>query len=322
MLHLSRRRACGALLSALPLAALGQPAYPNKPIVLVVPAGAGGGTDALARFIGNGIAPLLGQPVVIDNKPGANGVIGTQAVARAEGDGYTMMVADVSAIAINPALYRKLPYDPQRDLAPVSIAARLPLMMVTAGNSPYDSVEALVRQGKARRLSVGNSGVGNITHLAAAMFTRESGIEVTHVPYKGAPPLLADVVAGTLDAAMTSVPSATEMIKAGRLRGLALTGGRRMAQVGDTPTLQELGYKGFDVGSWIAVHVPGTTPPAVVAQLHQAVDRVLVSRDGQDWLAAKGYELVNMAPQQARRYAEQETGRFAQVIRDARIEQN
>ncbi len=322
MRHISRRHLCGAMLTALPLATLGQAPYPNKPLVLVVPAGAGGGTDALARFIGNGIAPLLGQPVVVDNKPGANGVIGTQAVARAEGDGYTMMVADVSAISINPALIRKMPYDATRDLVPVSIAARLPLMMVTGASSPYDSIEALVRQGKSRQLSVGNSGVGNITHLASAMFARESGIEVTHVPYKGAPPLLADVIAGTLDAAMTSVPSATEMIKAGRLRGLALTGGRRMAQVGDTPTLQELGYKGFDVGSWIAVHVPGTTPAAVVAQLHHAVDRLLVSKEGREWLAAKGYELVNMAPQQARSYTADETSRFAQVIRDARIEQN
>ena len=309
------------MLSVLPLTALGQPAYPYKPITVIVPAGAGGGTDAMARFIGNGIAPLLGQPVVTDNKPGANGVIGTQAAARAEGDGHTLMVADVSAVSINPALFRKLPYDP-RDLVPVIIAARLPLILVTGGNSPYDSVKALVREGKTRAVAIGNSGVGNITHLAAELFARDSGIRIVNVPYKGAPSLLADVVSGTLDAAVTSVPSATEMVRGGRLRALALTGTRRMAQVGDTPTLQELGYEGFDVGSWISVHVPATTPPAVVAQLHKAVERVLLSPEGRDWLAAKGYELVNMPPQQARNYTVAETARWAQVIRDARIEQN
>ncbi|WPB58332.1 tripartite tricarboxylate transporter substrate binding protein [Xylophilus sp. GOD-11R] len=317
--HLRRRTLLGALPLIAPLLAAAQPAWPTRSITVIAPSGAGGGLDALARFVAGGISPMLGQPVVVENKPGANGAIGAQAVARAAPDGYTLLMGDVGVLSINPALFPRLPYDPQKELAPIAVVAKLPLVFVTGANSRFTSLKVLLQAARTSELSLGSVGVGNITHLTGANLEHAAGVHMVHVPYKGAPAVLADVASGVVDVTATSVVSAAELIKGGRLRALALAGDKRMPQLPGVPTVAEEGFPGFDNSSWICLHAPAATPPEVVDLLYRSVARLLASAEAREWMDRKGYEVIGMNPEQTRAYSIAEQKRWSEVIRQGNV---
>lgn len=304
--------------------ALGQASWPGKPVTLVVPYSAGGGLDVLARFLAEKLATRTGQAVVVDNRPGANGAIAAQAVARAPADGSVLFVGDVGTISINPALYPRLPYRPAQDLPAVTVAVQLPLMVVTGAGSRFDSLEALIRTARTQpgKVTFGSVGAGGIAHLAAELLALEAGIEMTHVPYKGAPAVLTDVISGTVDLTVTSLASGQELVRAGRLRMLAVTGAQRSPQFPATPTVAESGLRGFDVSSWISIHAPGGTTPLLRERIQRDVAEILNSDEGRERAGKLGFVVAATTPAQAAELARAEQVRWEKVIRAAKVEPN
>ncbi|KAF1048570.1 tripartite tricarboxylate transporter substrate binding protein [Xylophilus sp.] len=272
----SRRRFCGAVgaaLAALGQGALAQARYPDRPIKVLIGFAPGGGADAVARLVCSAMAEELGQPLVVDNRPGANANIATDAVAKAPADGYTLLY-NTSALAISPALYARLPYDPRRDLVPVAQAAAIPLLLVVSPRMPVKNVKEFVAYLAAKRgqLNYASSGRGNITHLAAAEILRLTGSEANHVPYKSEAPAITDLLGGHIDFyvgnANTLIPQAQER----KLVPLAVTSLRRMPQLPDVPTLDESIAKGLEMVAWSGFMAPRGTPPEVVARIAAAVE--------------------------------------------------
>ena len=300
-------------------------AYPSKPIKMVVPYAAGGNADITARVIARRMAEGLGQPIVVENKGGANGGIGTEMVAKAAPDGYTLLMVASGPIVINPVMYAKIPYDPLKDLQPISQVLTYQYVLVTPAASPLRSVDDLVRQARSKpgSLSYGSAGTGAGGHLAGELLANVTGTKLTHVPYKGNAPALADLLGGVLSFTYDTVVTAVPHIRSGALRALAVSGPRRAGSLPQVPTMQELGYKGFDITQFVGVMAPARTGPAIVRRLQQEVVRALKSPEVIERLQNEGgNELVGNAPEAFASTIARELEMYRKLVSDAKIQQD
>lgn len=316
----SRRHAL-ALFSCLALSAaaappvLAQP-FPAKPVRLVVPYPPGGPTDIVARVVGQKLSDRLGQPLVVENRPGAGGNIGAEAVARAAPDGYTLLVA-TTAHAINMTLFRKPGYDTRKDFAPVSLLTRGPLVLVTAPATPAANVAELIAMARARpgQLTFASSGNGQSTHLAAELFNSMAGVRMTHVPYKGSAPALTDVMGGQATVMFDTMLSAMPFVRDGRLRALAVTGAQRSPAAPDTPTIAQSGLPGYEATAWNALLAPAGTPPAVLETVGTALKAVLDDADVRARFATQGFAAEWTSPPATAKFLDQEIDKWARVVK-------
>lgn len=319
--NLSRRRlALGgialAAAVAAPLAAQAQ-AYPTKPITIVVPFSAGGTTDILARVVGEALKNELGQPVVIDNRAGAGGNIGAALAAKANADGHTLFMGTVGTHAINQSLYKKLPYDPIKDFAPLTRVAMVPNLLVAHPSKPYNSVKELVAYAKANpgKVNFGSSGSGSSIHLSGELFNTLAKVDMIHVPYKGSAPAVTDLLGGQIDIMFDNMPSAIQHVRAGKLKPLAVTTAKRSPQLPDVPTVAEAGVPGYEATSWFGMFAPAATPAPVVAKLNAALVKVLADANVKKKIAEQGGEPHGEKPEQFAEFIRNETAKWSQVVK-------
>jgi tripartite-type tricarboxylate transporter receptor subunit TctC len=298
----------------LPLAGLAQSAYPARPVKVVVAFTAGGTTDILARAVTNKLTDKLGQPFVIDNKPGGGGNIGTEMVVRAPADGYTLIVNSVGPMAVNQTLYINLPYDPLKDLVPVVQIADVPNVLVVHNDVPATTLEEFVAYAKKNpgKLSYGSTGVGTSSHLSSYMLSQRSGADTLHVPYKGSG-ALNDLLAGRLQFMFATIPSVIQHIKAGKLRAIAVSSAQPSRSLPGVPTIAEKGFPGFEAGSWFGFFAPKGTPPQVVALLNRTVNDILPSLS--DQMVREGADPVGGSPEQFGRFTQQEFEKWARIVK-------
>ena len=308
-------------LSAMAFAAIAVPAaaadaYPSRPIRFIVPFPPGGGTDTVARLIAQPLAERLGQQVVVDNRGGANAIIGTDLGAKAPADGYTMVFCLPASVSVNQTLYRDLPYDPARDFTPVIQLNTIALMLVGANKLPVKSVAELVAHAKARpgQLNFASSGNGSAGHLAVEMFNIATGIRMVHVPYKGGGPALSDTIAGQIDMMAGPMVSAVQHVKAGRVRGLALLTPKRVRGLPDVEAVGET-LPGFDASIWHGVLVPRGTPAAVVRRLNSEINALLREPGIADRMAGRGAEAVGGTPEQFAALIKSDTAKYAKLLK-------
>ncbi|GAA0847592.1 Bug family tripartite tricarboxylate transporter substrate binding protein [Cupriavidus pauculus] len=291
-----RRAAVGVLLVCAANAHAQQP-YPSKPIRVVVAFTAGGTTDILAREVAQQMGKALGQSVVVENRPGAGGNIGTDFVGRSDADGYTLLATSVGPVAINPTLYTRLKVNPQTDLQPVAPIADVPNVLVVNPNLPATTVQELVAYARAHpnQLNFSSTGVGTAAHLSGVLFNERTGVKTTHVPYKGAD-ALNDLLAGRVQFMFATVPSVISHIRGGQLRALAVTSRKRSVALPDVPTMAEAGVPKLVTGAWFGLFAPKGTPPEIVAKLNQTVTQALAQPDMRNKLAQQGAEAMSLAP--------------------------
>jgi tripartite-type tricarboxylate transporter receptor subunit TctC len=299
---------------------LAQP-YPSKPVRLVVPFAPGGTTDVLARLLGQKLAESLGQQFLVDNRPGAGGNIGTELAAKAPADGYTLVMSFDGTMAINPSVYRKLPFDAQKDLAPVASMAQVPLLIVVHAGVAAANVAEFVALAKAnpKRVNYSSAGHGSTGHLTGELFAARAGIEMVHVSYKGGGQAVQDLLGGQIQMLVTALPTVEGHLKGGKLRALAFTSARRVAGAPDVPTLAESGYPGFDVLSWYGVLAPAGTPAEVVRKLNGEINAIVQAPDVRARLVALGAEPTGGTPEQFAATIRADTARWAKVVADAAI---
>ena len=293
--------------------------FPNRGLRLVVPFPPGGVTDLVGRALAVRLAGELGQPVVVENRPGASGVLGADLVARAAPDGYTLMIGNISTLAINVATFAKLPYDPVRNFAPISLLALQPLLIAVNPAVPAQPLGELVALAKARpgRLNYGTAG--SSIYLAVESFSRQAGVTMNHVPYKGSAPAIADLLGGQIDVLFDPFSTLYPQARAAKVRALAVTTERRSSVAPDVPTVAESGLANFDVSSWQALVVPAGTPKEVIDRLHAAVVKALASPELKQQFAAQGAEPSPSTPQRLDEYMRSEIARWQQVARDAGV---
>jgi len=297
--------------------AFAQSEYPNKPIRLVVPFPPGGGTDMIARAVAQKVAEQNKWNVVVENKPGAGGNLGVDAAAKAAPDGYTLVMGQTSNLAINPTLYPKLPYKPLTDLAPVALVSSSPIVMVASVTSPFKSFGDVVAAAKKApdSLTLGYSGNGTVAHLAGEMAENAAGIQLRHVPYKGAAQALTDVMSGQVALYMSSIPTLLGHVRNGKVRPIVVTSAKRSNQLPDTPTLAEAGYKEFDAISWFGILAPAGTPTAIVQKINQAVNQALKQPDVAEKLRSEGGEVLGGSPEQFAQLLRTELPRWGQIVK-------
>jgi tripartite-type tricarboxylate transporter receptor subunit TctC len=304
------------LFAAFPFHAGAQP-YPSKPIRLVVPYPAGGPLDTVARLLGQKVSDSTKQPVIVDNKPGAGGNIGADAVAKAAPDGYTILMGAVATHAINPTLYAAMPYDAGRDFIPVTQVASTPNVLVVNSSVPAASVREFIAYAKANpgKLNFGSGGTGSAGHLAGELFKTMAGVDMTHVPYKGAAPAMNDLIGGQVQLMFDNLASSLAQVRAGRIKALAVTTARRSALAPELPTIAESGLPGFDINTWFGIFVPAGTPPEVVERLHAEFARALAAPDVRERMIALGAEPAGSKPEEFAAYIRAEADKYARVIR-------
>jgi tripartite-type tricarboxylate transporter receptor subunit TctC len=295
--------------------------YPTKPIRFIVPFPPGGGNDTMARTFGQKMTQSLGQQVVIDNRAGAGGNIGAETAAHALPDGYTLFLGGVGSHGINPNLQTKLPYDPIRDFAPISLIASAPLVIVVPPSVPAKSLGELITLAKSRpgELNYASSGAGTIAHLSAELLNSMAGIKLEHVPYKGTGPALTDLLGGRVQVMFNSAVSILPQVRSGKLRALAMTASKRSSAMPDLPTVTEAGVPGYEAASWYGVLAPAHTPRAIVQKLNGEIVRIAQSPDVRERLAADGADPVGNSPEEFAVYIKRELARWARVIEQARI---
>lgn len=325
----ARRRALRALaasvfMAAGSLAATGAFAqtdsYPNRPIRMVVPFAPGGTTDIFARILADHMGTILGQQVIVDNKPGAGGNTGAAGVARAEPDGYTILMGTVGTQAINPFLYTKMPYDAEKDFAPVAFAAGVPnVLEVNPKNVKATTVKELIAEAKAAKqpLTMASSGNGTSIHLSGEMFQQMTGVKFVHVPYKGSGPMVNDLVGGQVDLSFDNLPSSIAQIRAGNLRPIAVTSAERSAALPDVPTIAESGVPGFDATSWFAIFAPAATPNAIVAKLNAAANKSLGEAAVKARYAEVGAQMSVMTPAELGAFVKAEQAKWSKVVKES-----
>jgi tripartite-type tricarboxylate transporter receptor subunit TctC len=321
-LPVSRRGFIGAALAAsatLPSRGA-HAAYPERPVRLIVPFAAGGAVDSVARVLGKALSANLGGSIVIDNRGGAGGVIGMEAVAHAAADGYTLLLSH-SGFAAMPGLYRDLPFDPVRDFAGVVTAASGAYVLTVNSAEPFTSVADLIAYAKANpgRLTYGSAGAGSIIHLAGEFFKRTAAVELVHVPYKGAAPAITDLVGGQIRMMFAPAVNALPLAASGKLRALAVTSAKRSRLAPDLPTIAESGLPGFEVTGWYGLAAPAATAALAVARLNAETNRALASADTVEQLRQQGLEPVGDTPEQASAWIRSEVAQWTKVIRDAGI---
>ena len=315
-----RKRGCFQFSAA--LAALGiascvvAQTYPIKPIRLVVAQSAGGNADFVARAYAQRLAERVSQQIVVDNRPGAAGIIGSEIVARALPDGYTLLLAP-TGFSINPGLYAKLPFDPQRDFAPVSLLGISYAVVVVSPQSAVRNVQDLIALAKSKpgQLHFASSGMAAATHLAGELFNSMAGVSIVHVAYKGAPPALTDLVGGRVDVMFASPPSALPLVRSGRLRAIATTGSKRAAYLPELPTVSESGVPGYENTIWQAMLAPARTPTVVITRLHREIAGIAQQPEMRERLAADGSEALGSTPQEASQHISAEIARYTRVIK-------
>jgi tripartite-type tricarboxylate transporter receptor subunit TctC len=297
-------------------AAHAQPTYPQKPIRLVVPFPPGGGTDILARLFGQKLSETLGQPIIIDNRGGAGGTIGTDIAAKAPSDGYTLILVSGSH-AINPGLYQKLPYDSVNDFAPITQIATSPGILVVNPSLPVKSVKDLIALARAKpgQINYASAGSGTPPHLAGELFKVMAKIDMVHVPYKGNAPAFTDVIGGQVSLIFPTMPYAMPFIKFGKLRPIAVTSAKRSPAAPDIPTIAESGLPGYEATSWYGILAPARTPPQIVTRLHEVLVSVIGAPDMKDKLAAQGLDPVGNTPQQFAAVIKSEIAKWAKVVK-------
>ena len=296
--------------------ALGQ-SWPAKPIRLVVPFPAGGGTDIIARDVSNKLSSAAKWNFIVDNKPGSGGNLGVDAAAKSPADGYTLVIGQTSNLAINPSLYSKLPYDSIQDLTPIGLIGRAPLVLVVASNSPYRSLADVVKASKAQPqvLNYATSGNGTVAHLAVEMFQREAGIKLTHIPYKGASQGITDVIGGLVHVYVSSVPTLIGYIKSGKLRALAVTSLKRTDDLPQVPTVAESGYKNFEAVTWFGLLGPARLPSTVVQTANQTLNKALSSPDLKTKLEDQGLDVAPGTPEQFAQLIRTDMAKWGQVVK-------
>jgi tripartite-type tricarboxylate transporter receptor subunit TctC len=315
-------KALAGLAAAAPLRSFAQATYPGKALRIIVPFTPGGSTDILARALGQALAAAWHQPVIIENKPGAGGAIGAEAAAKADADGYTLFMGHIGTLAVNPTLYPKLRYDPLRDFAPVALVAKVPNVLVVNPGIPARSVAELVALAKAKpgALTYSTGGVGSAANLAMEYFKLETGTQITHIPYKGAAPAITDIVSGQVSMTLTGLPPLLAHIRSGRLRALATASASRLAQLPDLPTIAEAGVPGFEATQWYGIVVPAGTPRDVAERLAQQIQRSLATPELKKHLESEGALPESLGPEAFGKLIHSEIGRWAKVIRAAKIE--
>ena len=297
--------------------------FPARPIRLIVPFPPGGPNDIIARMVGMRMSEIAGQPVIVDNRGGQAGVLGTDAVAKAAPDGYTIAITSQSSLAISPTM-EKIAYDPQKDLAPVTLVAAVPEMLVVAANVPAKNMDELVALCKAQpgKLNFASAGVGGLPHLAGELFKLTAKIDIVHVPYRGAAPAINDLLGQQVQMTWLDLPVILPQIKAGNLRPIALGAKTRAAQAPDVPTTAEVGMPDILIENWYGMIAPAATPPDVIAKLNKITTDAMSDPNVKEKLADQGLTLVPQTPDEFRAYIAAETKKWAKVIKDAGVETN
>jgi tripartite-type tricarboxylate transporter receptor subunit TctC len=309
-----------AALGAVALPVRAQSKWPSRPITYVVPFAAGGTTDVLGRMIGARLAQMLGQPIVVDNKPGAGGNIGSAYVAKAAPDGYTILGGTISSHAINVSLYPNMPYDPVKDFVPIALIGTLPNVLVVNANSPYKSVADVVAAAKAKQqLSFSSSGAGSSQHLSGELFKNMAGIDILHVPYKGSAPSMQALMGNQVTMCFENILSCIPLIQSGKLRALAVTSATRASGLPDVPTMAEAGLPGFEIVSWQAVFAPAGTPPAIVEHLATDINKIIREPEIRTKLVALGLEPSTMTQPQFASFQKAEVAKWGKLIKTANI---
>jgi tripartite-type tricarboxylate transporter receptor subunit TctC len=308
--------------AALACAAAHADTFPSKPITFIVPTAPAGSTDIMARLVADPLARALGQPVVVDNKPGASGNIGTEAVARAAPDGYTLLMQYSGYHVGNPAMFQQIKWNPTRDFVPVAMVMRAPHVVAVSGKLPVNSMKELIEYGKKKGdggLNYASSGNGSMQHIAGELLSRQVKQPMTHVPYKGSGPAINDLIAGNVDMFITTPPSVIGHVASGKLKALAYTGTQRHPSMPNVPTSAEAGLPGYEVDSWFAVFAPAKTPPEVVARLGKEISRIVESEAFRKKVDEQGAFAVSMDPPAMARFVDQELAKWSKVIKAADI---
>lgn len=295
--------------------------YPNKPIRLIVPFPPGGGNDVIARLIAQKLSDRFGQQVVVDNKAGANGIVGLQALMQSPADGYTLAVAAAGPMAVNPSLYDKLPYDPTKDFSPITNMVNYPLLLVVHPSVPVKTTLDLVNLAKAKpkQLFFASPGSGNSGHLAGELFNTMAHVQTVHVPYKGQGPALADLLTGQVQMLYSSIPSVLPQVRSGQLNALAVGSAKRLPSLPDIPTIAETGVPGYEAYSWVGIVAPAKTPKAIVTRLNQEIVDILKQKDVAEKLNQQGALPVGDTPEQFAAYIKTEIDKWGAVVRAANI---
>ncbi|WGT65787.1 Bug family tripartite tricarboxylate transporter substrate binding protein [Variovorax paradoxus] len=317
----NRLARCLAVLSLLAAAGVSAQTFPAKPIRWLVPYAAGGGSDFLARTVAQTLSTQVGQPVLVDNKPGGNTALAAAETARAPADGYTVLSADNGTLVFNPALYKSLSYSPTKDLTPVTLMGKFPMILVVGANSGIASAKDFIAKAKAKPgdVSYASAGAGSPHHLAMELLKVEAGLFMVHVPYRGAAPALADVVGGQLPAMMVDLAAGAGFIKGGKVRALAVANPTRLPQLPDVPTFAELGYKNVEAAALVGVVVPSATPPEVVNTLNRQLVAAINEPSVRTRMIDFGVEPVANTPAQYAALLKSETVRWHKLIRDLKI---
>ncbi|MFZ9556948.1 MAG: Bug family tripartite tricarboxylate transporter substrate binding protein [Limnohabitans sp.] len=307
---------------ASPLAALAQDKYPSKPITWVCPYAAGGNADSRSRQVAKVMSTLLGQPIIVDNKAGAGGNIGTEIIARAKPDGYTIGMGNFAPLAVNHALFKKLNFDPFTDIVPIALIERGPLVLMVRDDSPYKSVKDIVAAAKAApgKLSYASGGIGGTHHLSGALFEHSAGVDMIHAPYKSGAAGATDLMSGQVHMMFEQMYSAMPAIKGGRLRALAITSKTRSPLLPELPTMAEQGYPAVEVLNWQGIVGPKGLSSEIVRQLNAACNKALQDADVREKITSQGNEVAGGSPEQFAALIKAEAPRWAKVVRDAKIE--
>lgn len=302
-------------------AASAQAAYPSKPIRIIVPFSPGGATDTLARMMGQKLQEAWGQPVVVDNKPGAGGNIGADAGAKALGDGYTLLLAAAGFMAVNPSVYPNMTYDPAKDFAPLTLLVKAPLLLVVNPKVPVKDIKEFVAYAKANpgKVSIGNGGAGTAQHLGGVYLANEAKLDVVHVPYKGSAPATTDLLGGVTDAQFDNMVTLVPYVKSGKLRALAVSSTQRSTAFPDIPTLSETVLPGFETGTWYGLVAPASTPAPIVAKLGQELQRILAMPDIREKLVSMGLDASGMSNAEYGQFIRAEIAKYARIVKSAGV---
>ena len=301
-------------------AALAQ-TYPSKPIRIIIAQAPGSATDVISRVVGNRLQEALGQPIVVEARPGAGGAVGTEAAARSAPDGYTLFMANNSTHGSNPALYPKLPYDAVNDFAPITLVAAVPYVLVVEPALPVKSVQDLIALAKSRpgKMNYASAGNGSTHQFCGELLKSMSGIDVLHIPYKGSPPAIAGLLGGEVSLMFANLTDVGSQIRSGKVKALAVTVTKRAGLLPEVPTMSEAGLPGFDIGSWFGLLAPAGTPAAIISRLNAETVKVLGRADVQSTLGAQGLELVPGSPEQFAAHIKSEIAKFTRIAKAAGI---
>lgn len=317
-MHFIPRFICGVILASAAITSAVAQTYPNKPIKLIVPFPPGGAADVMSRIVAEKLTPQLGQPVIVENKPGAGTMLASEFVAKAPADGYTLLMA-ASSLVIAPSLYAKVNYDPIKDFTPVTQVAAVIHLVVVNPTLPVKSIQELIAYLKANpgKVSYGSTGSGTSTHLEAELFKKMAGVEIEHIPYKGSTPALADLVGGQTSMMFDPIASSKPYLESGKLRALAVSTAQRSISAPELPTVAESGLPGYEAMPWLGIVAPANTPQPVVDRLYKAVGEVLKQKEVKDRFKSLGLDIIGNTPAEFVKFIEKDQKKWTQVIKDS-----